>query len=144
MTIGLVNRENRYRDRSSNAPLYGIFAVEQFIAKGQVVPPLATDPNRWNKVIFDARSAQTVPGLTVLMMNGRQRYFDTEYDTVHKVINLSSGQVKSGVVSYAQSDSKHLTLQGVLMNDPVIINLKKIDESRFPLLRTTFRWIYDE
>jgi hypothetical protein len=45
------------------------------------------------------------------------------------------------VLTYSQPDRDHVVLQGQSENDALLIRLKRIDESKLPLLSDKFKWI---
>ncbi len=57
-------------------PIYGIWAVDQFTYDGQNHPPLLTDPDRWQRVVF-----QNARAMTVQMMDGTRQTFLLKLDT---------------------------------------------------------------
>lgn len=121
------------------SPLYGIYEVEQFERNGKVLPPLATDTIRWKKIVFETRSETWIE-----TMDDSWHFDTTEYDLNAKtatLLNEGTDHKSRNVLAYSQPDSGSLVLRGESAADSCSITLKKFDESKFPLMRSHFRWI---
>jgi hypothetical protein len=131
-----------YKQAGDHAPkpaLYGIYDVEDFVQNGKDLPPLTTDANRWNKVIIESPNH-----IFVRMMDDSIKRFGSVIDPTKNSLALSTGKQKQQyVLSYTHPDNDHLILQGVLMNDTIVVRLRRFDESNFPLVSTGFHWIRD-
>jgi uncharacterized membrane protein YphA (DoxX/SURF4 family) len=131
-----------YKQAGDHAPkpaLYGIYEVEDFVQNGKDLPPLTTDTNRWNNVIIESSNH-----IFVRMMDYSIERFGSEIDPTKNSLALSTGKQKQQyVLSYSHPDSDHLILQGVLLNDTIVVRLRRFDESNFPLVNTGFHWIRD-
>ena len=124
---------------SPNSPLFGIYDVEEFSRNGQVTPPLSTDSTRWKKVVF-----LTTDETWIQKMDDSWDTCDTAYDLAAKnmTVAFNSGQKEGkSVLAYAQQDRDHMTLSGPLGGDSLSAKLKRIDDSKFKLVRARFRWI---
>ena len=120
------------------APLYGIYEVEEFNRNGQTVPPLATDSTRWKTAVFEDSSK-----VLLKLMDDDLRYHRAQYDPASMKVTIFTGhndQTKN-VLTYSQPDRDHVVLQGQSENDALLIRLKRIDESKLPLLSDKFKWI---
>jgi hypothetical protein len=130
-----MNEEDRRLAMRADAPIYGIYEVDEFVRNGQVAPPLTTDPTRWRTAIFDPAAP-----LTVRFMNDSTQKFPMGADAGAKVLSIVSGG-KEDRLSWREPDGDHLVLEGQLMGDQVAIKLHKVDEAKFLLVRRGFHWI---
>ncbi|WP_334024392.1 DoxX family protein [Nocardia terpenica] len=139
---GTWRDEGPYRTKP---PLYGIWSVQDFERDGQALPPLLTDGNRWQRIVFDT------PGvMTYQRMDGT--LVDTELDvdtaghrlTLAEASNGTDAQPKPlGEFTFQQDSPDRLRLEGRLDGHPVTIALDRVDPNSFRLRSTGFRWIQD-
>ncbi len=129
---------NEYVLNRPKAPIYGLYDVESFNRGGQETAPLATDATRWKRVAIQAPAA-----FTVRMMDDTARTYVTEYDKAKNNVTISGDPDKSkkNVWTYSRPDADHVILQGTLINDPVVVKLRRIDPSKFLLVNRGFHWI---
>ena len=66
--------------------------------------------------------------------------FKMEIDDSKKKIALSKDATKFEL-GYAQPDGDHLVLEGKLMDDVLSVRLRKIDTTKFLLVKRGFHWI---
>ncbi|MGW5438148.1 DoxX family protein [Nocardia asteroides] len=122
--------------------LYGIWEVTEFTADATPVPPLATDPLRWQRLIVDAGSA------------GYQRMDDSivrvaaDFDTEAHTMTLTAPPTAPGAATPAVTTfvvdrpaEDRLALRGELDGRPVTLTLTRVDLDSFPLRGTGFRWV---
>lgn len=119
------------------SPLYGIYEVEEFSRNGEVLAPLTTDTIRWRKVVFGFESDAWLE-----MMDDSWHYYRTEYDPASKNLTLLTGGEKTkNVFTYSQSDPAHVMLRGAFLSNSLGVKLKRFDESKFELMRSSFQWV---
>ena len=120
------------------SPLYGIYTVEEFVKNGHPVPPLTTDRNRWEMMIF-----QTPSTMSLKLMDDSVRPFHTQFNQAKSIIDLSDSDDKNQkyTFGYTRPDADHLVLQGAFDNDLLIINARRIDQM-MPLITNGFHWIH--
>ena len=119
------------------SPLYGMYQIESFTKGGQ---PVAWNDADWRKIIFEYKSA-----MSVMSMDDATSYYGTKYDETKKTVTLTGEDSKSpdGVLSYSQPDAEHLELRGTFQNQPVVIEMRKIDASKLMLMSRGFHWIQE-
>ena len=135
---------HRMNEQAKNMPVYGMYEVEEFKFNGQLLPPLTTDRLRWQKVLFGPWGTGS-PMSIVMMDNSLQTYFSARYDADKHTISIvtQNGKTKN-ILSYSRSDPDHLTIEGSFKADSVSVSLKKIDETKLPLVRSRFSWLNDQ
>jgi hypothetical protein len=129
---------NEYVLNRPKAPIYGLYDVESFNRGGQEIAPLTTDATRWKRVVIQFPAA-----FTVRMMDDTSRSFNTEYDKTKNNVTISGDPDKSkkNVFTYTRPDADHVILEGTLINDPLVVKLRRIDPSKFLLVNRGFHWI---
>jgi hypothetical protein len=120
------------------APIYGLYEAENFNRAGQDIAPLTTDVTRWRRVAIQSPGA-----FTVRTMDDSAHVYSTEYNEAKNSVTISGDPDKSkkNVFVYSRPDSEHVILQGTLINDPLVVKLKRIDPSKFLLVNRGFHWI---
>ncbi|WP_227833986.1 DoxX family protein [Nocardia macrotermitis] len=139
-------------DGRPHPPLYGIWSVTDFTRDGHPLPPLLTDENRWQRIVFDA------PGtMTYQRMDGRLRDATLMLDPRTHHITLTSGgqhliegegqpdtpSKPLAEFTFQQPTPDRLTLDGTLEGHPVTITLAHVDPDTFRLRSSGFHWIQD-
>ncbi|WP_378732374.1 DoxX family protein [Nocardia brasiliensis] len=130
--------------------LYGIWQVSEFNQDGAPLPPLSTDQNRWQRVVFD------INGMAYQKMDGTLVPVVGAVDTEAHTITLSEaagsanpGQAAQaqpnqiGTFAYTQDAPDRLRLDGRLHGRAVTLTLKQMDLDSFPLRSTGFHWVQD-
>ncbi|MGV9802664.1 DoxX family protein [Mycobacterium sp. NPDC003449] len=117
--------------------LYGIWAVREFSVDGTVVPPLTTDPIRWQRMVVDQ------PGvLTYQRMDGE--LVTTPAEIGSDTIALSGTDGKAlGDFAVARPESEQLRLTGRLDGRAVQISLDQVDPNEFTLRNRGFNWVQE-
>ena len=121
----------------SQTPLYGIWDVEEFTRNAQIQAPLATDTNRFKRMIFP------MPNRTyVQFMDDQTRRWPTEYDSTNHIFLVVTGDDPKHKDAFTYTrDKDQLTLTARLGDDSITIKLRRFDESKFLLLNRGFHWI---
>jgi hypothetical protein len=133
-TSSAVEQVRIWGDDAPKHLLFGIYDVESFDANGESVPALTTDGQRWRRLIIEAQGRASV-----IKMNDARRGITC--DTQRKTCTLTEvGGVKIEF-TYDQPEGDRLVMQGKVGDDALVVHLKRVDESSFPLLRKKFRWI---
>jgi len=86
---GNLKMRREVGDLAPKPPLFGLWEVDEFALEGVIRPPLTTDTNRWQHVIFTAKSFRG-PMCIVTPMKGPQVMYAVAVDTEAKTITLSS------------------------------------------------------
>jgi hypothetical protein len=133
-TSSAVEQIQTWGDDTPKHPLFGIYDVEFFAANGEPVPPLTTDGRRWRRLIIDAHGRASV-----VKMNDARRGIACE--TKRKTCTLTETGAVKIEFGYERPERDRLVMQGTVGDDALVIHLKRVDESNFPLLRAKFRWV---
>lgn len=131
--------------------LYGIWSVAEFTRDGQPLPPLTTDQNRWQRVIFD------VTGMAYQKMDGTLVPVVGAVDPAAHTITVSDTTAPSapglvaeanadrlGTFTFTQTAPDRLRLEGEFNGHPVTVSLEQVDLNSFKLRSTPFKWVQDQ
>lgn len=115
--------------------LVGIWDVETFAADGATLPPLATDRERWWKLIVSAR------GVAVKRMSGELVPLVTaEHDAAAQQLTIAIGDTRPEIWRYRRAD-RQLVLDGRFGGKQLHVTLSREPE---PLLVTRgFHWVQE-
>jgi hypothetical protein len=147
--------------QSPEPPLFGLWEVEEFALDGTTRPPLTTDADRWQRVMF--RKARTFrkanpgrPSVGIINMPGKSVLFaEAAVDEEQKTITLTrpGGQAGSGpgptVLRYTEPEPGVIEVEGEVAypaggnNDPkrVKARLRHYGSDKFLLSSRGFHWI---
>lgn len=127
---------NRKRANEPKSPVYGLYQVESFTQGGK---SLMDGDQAWRKVISESPEF-----LAVLTNDDSQLFFDTKYDAAKSSVTISdNGDAKNPPtrqMTYAWRDPAHLELRGTFNNEPLEIELRKIEIAKTTLLSRGFHW----
>ena len=141
--VGQYGMRTQYGDKAPRSALYGIYEVQEFTKNGQVVPPLTTDSNRWDKLIFQSPQGMRVKAMTDTEFASGTSYqadIDTSQNTVTFSPRDDKNKDKKYVFTYARPDADHLILQGNLGSDALVVKTERID-SKMLLVTRGYHWI---
>lgn len=149
ITVGMIfvgmESWREYGGGATKPELYGIWEVGEFSVEGAPVPPLTTDPVRWQRLVIDVGSA------------GYQRMDDTivavlaTTDLAANTMTLAAAPAGADetpapyatfTIDRAPDDT--LTLRGELDGRPAAVTLTRTDLESFPLRGTGFRWVQNQ
>lgn len=144
--IVLLGQDLYHRERDarrvveirSETPLYGIWSVEEFTVDGQVVPPLLTDPVRWQRLVVESSE-----GVMVQAMNGSPQYFALSIDPAKKSFSMTKPNdwTWRTELTYDNLQPDVLTLRGQMDGHQMAVTLRRVSESQFLLMNRGFHWI---
>jgi uncharacterized membrane protein YphA (DoxX/SURF4 family) len=147
-TFAMMRVNKKYYASVKHSPLYGIYNVE---ASAQSTAQPGDDALRWRTVVFESSM-----NAWVFTMDDSHWIFPMRFDEAKKQIVVLSGidhaldprpdaprkkPTVIGTLTYGRPDANHLTLQGTLMNEPVDLRLRKVDDSKYLLLNRGYHWI---
>ncbi|UUO02615.1 DoxX family protein [Mycolicibacterium novocastrense] len=113
---------------------YGIWSVTEFHLDGAKRPPLTTDEQRWQRVVFDE------PGLvTYQRMDGELVSAPAVFDDTAGTLNVPG----TATFTVARPTPDHLRLDGHLEGRPVAMSLRRMDLNSFTLHSRGFNWVQD-
>lgn len=137
ITAGLKSRR-QYGELRQKSALFGLYDVVDFVQNGDTLPPLLTDDERWQRVIFDDPT-RTI----VLHMDDQKKYYSGAIDSVDQTIVFSIGRdsLKKDYPFNYEKLEDGLQLRGVLEQDTLSMRLKTYDLSNFYLTNREFHWV---
>jgi hypothetical protein len=139
--------QDQYGPGSPKSELYGIWDVRDFTLDGEPVPPLTTDENRWQRLVFDdpeeatyqRMNGELVPARADFLPNGQ-----LELTTVKHTPGGNAGSQPPFATLHAERPTPdRLLLRGELHDRPVAITLERVDPNSFTLRSRGFHWVQD-
>ncbi|WP_246002734.1 DoxX family protein [Nocardia tenerifensis] len=134
--------QQQYGPDRPKSELYGIWDVREFAVGGQPLPPLTTDENRWQRIVFDAPKVATYQ-----RMNGELVPVRAEFRPGGQldltVPDSTHANPPFARLSAEKPTPDRLILRGELRDSPVTITLERRDLSTFTLRSRGFHWIQD-
>lgn len=120
------------------SPLYGVWNVEEFVADGEVRPPLLTDATRWRRVVFDRADLAEIQ-----MMSGPRQFYGAKIDLRRGGLALLRSDDSNGVniLSCRQVEPGLLAVEGRFAGRTIRVRLRRQNDSAFPLVSRGFHWI---
>lgn len=118
------------------APLRGIYNIITFSVNNNIVPPLTTDSERWDKIIIDYGVAR------LITMNDSITRYNINVDTLNRFARLvlKSDTAVKYEFTYTYDDT-YLNLKGIWKGNTIDAALKKKDLSEYLLINRGFHWI---
>ena len=138
-SIYFSHRADKIRgDNAPKPPLYGIWMVDEFSMNGEVRPALATDAQRWQRVIVDGTFEVFVQSMT-----GSHQRFLQQVNTEKKTLTLRKreSQTWRAQFNFTNTAPEILTLEGQLDGQTVRAKLHHVPEPKFMLTTRGFHWI---
>jgi hypothetical protein len=126
------------QEARAKTPLRGIWSVDELTIDGQVRPPLVTDEQRWQKVVFDN------PGqMGIFHMNDFRDRYNVEVDTAKKAFVMTErfNPDRKTTVAYHQPAPDRLTLQGTFDGKKIRALMHRTEPPKFLLLTRGFHWV---
>jgi hypothetical protein len=120
--------------------LYGIYQVEEFTRNGAAEEATLANKSRWRSL-----SVNEYGGIWVRAMDDTKSFLRVETDEKTKVMTVTRTKAKGEkeVLSFAQPDAEHVTLEGKLGDDALVVKLKKMPTPEFQLVTRGFHWIQE-
>ena len=143
----------RERGNRRQSPFYGLYQVEAFTQNGT---PVTQNDANWRRVIFEAKG-----DMTVLTIDDSMHYYGADVDAADDTVTISGEypeirsrsqanadsdtvrRIPNSILTYSWHDADHLEFRGDLANQSVVIDLRKIDTSKFTLVSRGFHWVED-
>ena len=133
----------RVRANQPKSEFYGLYQVESFTQNGI---PLAQSDANWRRVVFEGKGS-----MVVFAVDDSMHYYGTEVDAAKSAVTIEGeynadsdedqeGKVPKNAFTYARPDAEHLEFRGSLKNQPVVIEMRKVDASKFTLVSRGFHW----
>ncbi|HUI83192.1 MAG TPA: hypothetical protein VL240_03165 [Candidatus Binatia bacterium] len=123
------------------APVYGVWTVDELVIDGVVHPPLLTDAERWQRVIFDAPKI-----LSIDWANGNHTRYYMQLDLAKKSFDLWDVDHPKWNARLAldNPDADRMTLEGRFGSQQISARLVRADLSdpqKYPLMNQGFHWV---
>jgi hypothetical protein len=124
---------NEYGGGRVKPELYGIWSVTEFTVEGRPLPPLTTDENRWQHLVFDEPEIVT-------------------YQRMYGELVPAQAEVDAGTITlpelratFAVNQPKpdRLRLDGRLDGQAVTMSLERVDLDSFTLRSRGFHWVQE-
>ncbi len=127
-----------------SGPARGIWSVDQFQLDNVPRPPLLTDSQRWQRVVFDAPKILSIQG-----MDGSVKNYYMQLDSDGKNFNLWDTAHPSWRAKLNITDEQpdRMTLSGQFGDQSVTASLQRADISNsqeFLLLNRGFHWVTED
>jgi hypothetical protein len=126
IVIPLVASYMQHASAARKSPLYGIYAVDEFVRNGAVIPVAANESTRWRWLTFSRLGAASLR-----FMSDSSLTLDAVIDTTSRQITLMRRQPQSGisVLSYERRGDT-LSMRGTVGADSVVLSLHRLDERK--------------
>lgn len=126
--------------RHVDPSIRGVWSVNDFVLDGISKPPLLTDTDRWQYVVFDAPDV-----LTIELMNGAQRKYSLALDNGGTTLKLSDPGLPdwNASINLEKRGSSKLVLNGHLGSRQLSVTASRVsleDPSQFLLTNRGFNW----
>jgi hypothetical protein len=130
----------QYGDEAPKGKFYGLYNVEKFVYKNEILPPLATDTIRWRQMVLEFETYSRVR-----MMNDSINGYGVKIDTTTNSMQFSHNTdvLWRFDFVYRIPDKDHLELKGTFKGDSVSIyfNRSKVVSNDFRLTKRGFNWV---
>ena len=138
---GALYAEKHYGNLTPKAALYGIYNVQYFICNRDTIPPLATDTNRWQKLVIANKD-----NAALQFYNDSLRRYVYNNDSVKHELEFvqQDAAVGNSILYYTLPKPDLLLLKGNWKGSLIEILLKRYDEKNLRLMNTTFHWINEK
>jgi hypothetical protein len=134
----LQRRATYSEEARAKLPLHGLWNVDEFAVDGQIRPPLVTDEQRWQRVVFDFPEQ-----LGVFLMNDSRDRYNIEMDEAKRTFIMTRRfePEKKTTVAYHQPAPDRLVLEGTFDGKKVRALLHRTEPPTFLLMTRGFHWI---
>ncbi len=134
---------HEYGGGSPKSELYGIWSVQWFLVDGKPVPPFTTDPNRWQKLIFDRPGMATYQHMSGGLVSVLSEFRDGHVKLTNTLDVAAGTQPPFADLTYSQPNINTLMLSGKLYDRPVLITLARVDPDSFTVRSRGFHWVQE-
>lgn len=137
--------QEQYGGASPKSELYGIWDVRDFTFDGQPVPPLTTDENRWQRLVFDDPAEATYQRMNGALVPMRAEFGPDRRLELTTATNPTGEKADHHPVFATLTTERptrdRLLLRGHLNDHPVAITLERVDPDSFTLRNRGFHWV---
>ncbi len=143
MALTQAHQDQIKNETYIQAPLRGIWSVNDFSLDNSPRPPLLTDTERWQRIILDSPQK-----LTIQAMDGSLKDYFLQLDAVNGLMTLwdTSHPTWNARFKYDASHPNLMTLDGHFGQNHVSAKLDRVDMSdpvNFLLINRGFHWVTD-
>ncbi len=133
-------------------PLYGIWTVQEFTRDGQLLAPLLTDENRWQRIVFDypgimeyqRMDGTLVPAALQVDTHAHRLELQTAPAPVTlRPVRPQQQPISVGAFTFEQTSPDRLRLEGEFNDHPITVTLERFDADTFPQRSRGFHWVQD-
>lgn len=138
LNTSATNRARYSQEARAKAPLNGIWDVDELTIDGQVRPPLITDEQRWQRVVFG------IPGqMAVFRMNDFRDRYNVEVDEKKKTLAMTDrfNPERKNTVAWHQPAPDRLTLEGTFDGKKIRARMHRTEPPELLLLTRGFHWV---
>jgi hypothetical protein len=149
-------QEHDKMEHARNAPLAGLYVVDQFAMDGELRPPLTTDAARWRDVLIGENPYRGGYYVSVQAMDETRSGYRATLDATGSALTLTAppqggpssppstdGQLAAdpGVLTVKPTDDGRWKLAGTINGHAIEAVAKRKSRDDFPLLQRGFHWI---
>jgi hypothetical protein len=136
-TLAGVTAWTTYGGGAPEPALYGIWTVTSFQRDGVEVPPLATDRDRWRRLVIDTPGSAIVQRVDGTLV-------PTQAEAVPSALTISSPETGDQWATFEVTRDRHaLRLVGEISGRPVRIDLQRTHREEFTLENRGFNWVQE-
>ena len=142
------------RKAVAQAPLHGIWDIEEATRNGTPVPLMMSDDTVWTRIVFPLQGRAVVVSIW-----GTQLRYNARIDVAAKRIELTPWSAESVMpasviglshqpptedrsFTFSLLDDDHLMLQEVGGDDPLVMRLRRFDLANYRLFRPRLQWYW--
>jgi hypothetical protein len=136
--VQAIGDKDQYGDKAPKPKLYGNYRVETFYKDSIVIPPLATDKARWNKIILS-----DVNRCAIQMMDDSlcaYAYHVNSDSSEIRFMDRNSSQLKY-TFKYLETDKDHIELKSEDPDGSIYMKLARLKPDAYLLMNRGFHWI---
>ena len=133
-----ISEKAQFGEGATKPKLYGNYRVETFYKNTVVMPPLLTDKDRWNKIIF----GEFELGAVQMMDDTLQAYtYHDNPDTNEIRFNDRVSDQLKYTFKYLQTDQDHIEMKSEDPDGSIYMKLVRLDPGDYLLIKRGFHWI---
>jgi hypothetical protein len=135
---GAYDMRKTYGDLLPRSPLYGIWVVDDFEVDGKIKPPLATDADRWRRVVFDHPKM-----IAIQLMSDKRKRYSLKLDVDARTMELTKRDDTAwkANLTYQQPGPGLIAIEGTMEGQKIRAKLRRTDIADFLLINRGFHWI---
>ncbi|WP_273567301.1 hypothetical protein [Maribacter halichondriae] len=126
-----------HREKEKTIPLYGLYEISTLITNNDSITTQVKYADTWRYLIIEHdNSAQ------ILQTDMSKRAYEFEVDSIAKKFNMKNFRDSEDVYTFNyQKTDTTLTFSGIVKNDTLFYETKRIEKEDFLLMNRGFHWI---